>query len=102
MGRKSVIGGSGVASAERWRCGISIPGLPTRPGPSRAEISVRGAAVHSVRATKLRARDVHDHNTFDQPHVVAPETDGREAGGTSLAYEFPAASVTRLELDLGA
>ena len=64
------------------------------------DIAVRGASVRSARATTLRSRDVHDHNTFERPDAVRPVTADVAASGTTFAYEFPAASVTRLDLEL--
>ena len=64
------------------------------------DIAVRGASVRSARATTLRSRDVHDHNTFERPDAVRPVTADVAATGTTFAYEFPAASVTRLDLEL--
>jgi alpha-L-arabinofuranosidase len=69
--------------------------------PAAAEIVVRGATVRSARATTLRSRDVHDHNTFERPDVVKPQAAMVALSGPVLTYEFPAASVTRLDLELG-
>jgi len=66
-----------------------------------AEIVVRGGSIRSVRATTLSSRDVHDHNTFDAPRAVVPAEAEVAVGGTPLAYRFPAASVTKLEITLG-
>jgi alpha-N-arabinofuranosidase len=65
------------------------------------EITVRGATVGSVTATTLAARDVHDHNTFEEPDTVVPTTANVRAGGSPFVYRFPAASVTKLEIALG-
>jgi alpha-L-arabinofuranosidase len=67
-----------------------------------AEIAIRGGSVRSARATTLASRDVHDHNTFDAPRAVAPAEAEVAVSGTPFAYRFPAASVTKLELALGA
>ncbi len=63
------------------------------------EIAVRGATVKAGRARVL-AGEIHAHNTFDQPHAVEPVDADVTVSGASLVHRFPAASVTRLELDL--
>ncbi len=67
-----------------------------------AEVAIRGAAVRSAKATTLQADDVHAHNTFERPDRVVPSSSAVQASGPSLVYEFPAASVTSLELEMGA
>jgi len=65
-----------------------------------AEIALRGVAVRAARATTLTGRDVHDHNTFERPDAVRPAEAAVAASGAAFVYEFPAASVTRLDIDL--
>ena len=67
-----------------------------------AEIALRGGAVASVHATTLVARDLHDHNTFDAPRAVEPSEAEVPVSGAPLLYRFPAASVTKLAITLGA
>ena len=69
--------------------------------PRETEISVRDAAVGAIGATTLAARDVHDHNTLEEPDTVAPTTANVRADGSRFVYRFPAASVTKLEMKLG-
>jgi alpha-L-arabinofuranosidase len=68
--------------------------------PVAAGIVVRGASIRSSRATTLLSGDVHDHNTFDRPAVVRPQTANVTLAGPVPVYEFPAASVTRLDIEL--
>ncbi len=69
--------------------------------PRDAEIAVRGGTPRAVHATTLGGRDIHDHNTFDAPRTVVPaEADVRP--GAPFVYRFPPASVTRLDITLGA
>jgi alpha-L-arabinofuranosidase len=70
--------------------------------PRDTEIAVRGRVVRSVAATTLAARDVHDHNTFEAPRTVAPATANVPASAAPFVYRFPAASVTKLEITVGA
>jgi alpha-N-arabinofuranosidase len=65
------------------------------------EITVRGASVGAVTATTLAARDVHDHNTFEEPETVVPTTATVRVSGSPFVYRFPAASVTKLEIAMG-
>ncbi|MDE3216667.1 MAG: alpha-L-arabinofuranosidase, partial [Gemmatimonadota bacterium] len=76
---------------------------PSMTEARETEIAVRGGAVRSGRATTLAAHSVHDVNTFAHPDTVAPTSAELPAGavGGSLVYEFPPASVTKLEFALG-
>jgi alpha-N-arabinofuranosidase len=65
-----------------------------------AEISVRGAAIKSVKATILTDSDVHAHNTFAEPNRVLLKEAPVTQSGKDLVYRFPPASVTRLDIDL--
>ncbi len=67
---------------------------------TEAEIVVRGASIQSGQATTLTSTDLHVHNTFDNPHALEPTIAGIRPQNDSLVYRFPAASVTRLQLDL--
>ena len=64
------------------------------------EIVVHGATIQSARARTLTSSDIHAHNTFDQRDAVSPQTKALDLQRRSLAYSFPAASVTRLTLSL--
>ena len=65
-----------------------------------AEIVVRGATATAGSATVLTNSDIHAHNTFEQKHVVVPETKVLEINGRTLHYTFPPSSVTKLALTL--
>jgi len=69
--------------------------------PRETEIAVRGGTLRSVVATTLAATDVHAVNTFEQPNRIVSVTKNVAASGRVLAYTFPAASVTKLEITLG-
>lgn len=69
--------------------------------PRRGAIIVRGATVRSGRGQVLAAEDIHAHNSFDQPHAVQTRDVAVATGGAGVEHEFPPASVTRLELELG-
>jgi alpha-N-arabinofuranosidase len=66
-----------------------------------AEVSVRGAAVAAARAVVLTSKDPRAHNTFAEPLALQPREEPVAAPrGGVLVHRFPAASVTRLTLDL--
>ena len=70
--------------------------------PRETEIALRGGSIRSATATTLAARSVHDVNTFDQPDLITPTRASIRASGGVFSYTFPAASVTKLEITLGA
>jgi alpha-N-arabinofuranosidase len=67
--------------------------------PRETEIVIRGSAVKSAHGTVLTNRDIHAHNTFEQPNSVVPQTTDIKVAAP-LAFTFPAASVSALRLDL--
>jgi len=60
-----------------------------------------GSAATPVRCTTLAENDVHAVNSFDEPNRVHPRETTVAMNGSSLVYDFPPASVTRLEIALG-
>ncbi len=66
-----------------------------------AEIVIRGAAVKFARLRVLRSDDIHARNTFDAPRAIEPLESVVPAGGPTIVHRFPAASVTRFQLQLG-
>jgi alpha-N-arabinofuranosidase len=65
-----------------------------------AQVAVRGAKLKSAMATVLSHADIHAHNTFAQKDVVTPKTQSAEVKGDILTFRFPAASVTKLAVQL--
>jgi len=63
------------------------------------EISVTGGELKPIRSRVLTSRDIHAHNTFEQPNALEP-ADQELSGAANFTYRFAAASVTRLEFDL--
>ena len=65
------------------------------------EIAIRGANVKSIKATTLAAKDIHAHNSFEQPRGVEPvESKSASPRDGALVHEFPPASVTRFQIAL--
>jgi alpha-N-arabinofuranosidase len=68
--------------------------------PRDTQIAVRGARLKSAKATVLSHSDIHAHNSFDQRNVVTPIVQSAEIKGDVLNFQFPAASVTKLAVQL--
>jgi alpha-N-arabinofuranosidase len=73
---------------------------PNVKDPVEAQIAVRGASIKSGTATILTAPDIHARNTFEQPKAVMPKAENFNGKGSSPVFRFPAASVTKLNLQL--
>jgi alpha-N-arabinofuranosidase len=65
-----------------------------------AQLLVRGAKMRSAAATVLSHADIHAHNTFSERNVVTPKEQSAEVKGDVLNFRFPAASVTKLTVQL--
>ena len=65
-----------------------------------ADIVVRGARVASAIAKVLSTKDVHAHNTFENPQAVEPRDAVVKVSGESVAFRFEPASVTSLQMTL--
>jgi alpha-N-arabinofuranosidase len=68
--------------------------------PLQAQIGARGARISSAKATVLTAADIHAHNTFQDRNTVAPKSAQVQVKGDGATFEFPPASVVRLDLQL--
>jgi alpha-L-arabinofuranosidase len=64
------------------------------------QITIRDARVKSGSATVLTATDIHARNTFDERQALTPKTEQLAISGGAPAFRFPAASVTKLTLQL--
>jgi alpha-L-arabinofuranosidase len=61
---------------------------------------IPGAAVRVCVVRTLSAPDIHAHNSFDDPNAVEPKDETANVR-SPLVWNFPPASVTRLEIELG-
>jgi alpha-N-arabinofuranosidase len=66
------------------------------------EITLRGGTIRSVKATTLASTDVHAVNSFERPDAITPTIADIAASGQSVVHTFLPASVTRLDIVLGA
>lgn len=64
------------------------------------EIVLRGGSARGARATVLASSDIHAHNDFDHPRAVEPKGQPANVSGSTFAWTFAPASVTKLEIDL--
>ena len=65
-----------------------------------AQVTVRGAKMRAASALVLAHTDIHAHNTFTEKDVVTPRPQTAEIKGDVLSFRFPAASVTKLSIQL--
>jgi len=91
---------AGSASIQQKRLVLTVVNPDTNQ-EREAEIAVRSSSVLSGRATTLTASDIHAYNSFDNLRAVEPKESVIQSTGKTLVYRFPAASVTRLTLELG-
>jgi alpha-N-arabinofuranosidase len=64
-------------------------------------IQLRGGTAREARGEVLTGPDIHAHNDFAHPETVKPESLNVEAAGGSLRVRIPAASVIKIQADLG-
>jgi alpha-N-arabinofuranosidase len=74
---------------------------PAFDAPQTAEIALRGGRIQNISAAVLAAKDVHAHNSFENPRSVEPSTMTLAASGPVIVHTFPPASVTKLEVTIG-
>jgi alpha-N-arabinofuranosidase len=65
-----------------------------------AEIVLRGATPSSAKAWVVADSDIHAHNSFDQPDRVKTRTADVTVRSSGLSFTFPAASVTKIDVQL--
>ena len=90
---------SGSSSVKGKQLTLTI----TNPHISEAretEIVIRGAKIASAKARILSSKDIHAHNTFENPKTVEPRNESVKFKNDALVFNFDAASVTRLQLNL--
>jgi alpha-L-arabinofuranosidase len=90
---------SGSCSVQGTR-GVLTVVNPDIQNPQDTQINVRGARISNVRATILSSSDIRAHNSFDQPGALEP-AEKTVTAGSPFMFQFPPASVTCLQFDLG-
>ncbi len=96
---KSLWGLAGSASLRGKTLVVTVVN-PHVSEPRTAEVSLRGANARSGRVTVLASPDIHAHNDFDNLHAIEPKLVPASFSGSSFAFTFQPASVTKLEIDL--
>jgi alpha-L-arabinofuranosidase len=64
------------------------------------EIAIRGASIRSGSGRTLTSTDIRARNTFANPRGLEPRDAPVNASGSTIVFQFPPASVTRLQMDL--
>ncbi|MBO0727192.1 MAG: alpha-L-arabinofuranosidase [Blastocatellia bacterium] len=90
---------NGSASLQDRRVILTVTN-PDPKAPVETEITIRGANVKEVEALTLTAKDIHAHNSFDNPRAIEPQTSQATTKGRAIVYSFAPASVTRLRITL--
>lgn len=74
---------------------------PDARAARETEINIRGARIAACQARVLSDKDIHAHNSFENPHALEPKDERVSVGsGGTLVYHFAPASVTRLQITL--
>ena len=89
----------GAASLRDKRLALTAVN-PDVSKPMEAPLTIRGANVKSGTATVLTSTDIHARNTFEQPEALVPKSAGVNVRGGNVSFDFPPASVAKLELEL--
>src|SRR5205085_7437775 len=99
-GRPATLRGlNGSASLRDRQLTLTVTN-PDFNAAKEAEIAVHGAGVREVSVTALTAKDIHAHNSFDNPRAIEPQQSQATLKGGTLVYNFAPASVTRLQIML--
>jgi len=90
-----------LGSASRKQNAVTVTMVnPDLENGKIAQIAVPGAQIGGASARVLAARDVHDHNTFDQPDAVTLRTLEVFASADLIHVEIPASSVASVRIEL--
>ena len=73
---------------------------PNVRAPLEAQIVVHGARIGSADATVLTASEIHAHNTFVDHQAVTPVSQKVHVSDGGGIFHFPAASVSKIVLQL--
>ena len=91
---------AGSASINGKQLTLTAVNADARSG-RETEINIRGARIAACQALVLSDKDIHAHNSFENPHALEPKDEKVSVGsGGTLVYRFAPASVTRLQLTL--
>jgi alpha-L-arabinofuranosidase len=91
------LNGSASVSGKNLTLTVTNPHLNEK---QTSEIAIRGAKIKSAKARVLSTNDVHNHNTFANPNAVQPKEVLVKYNGDTVSFDFDAASVTAIYLEL--
>jgi alpha-L-arabinofuranosidase len=100
-GEQRMFGLDGSASLKDDVLTLSVVN-PHADQPVEALITLRGGKARSAAVLVLAHKDIHTHNTFDQPDACKPETSALALNSSEWRYTFAPASVTVFRVFLGA
>jgi alpha-N-arabinofuranosidase len=95
----SLWGLNGSASLKDKQLTLTVVN-PSAKETREAEISIRGASIKSGESRTLTSSDIHARNTFTNPHGLEPKDATVNGSGSTIAFAFAPASVTRLIFNL--
>jgi alpha-N-arabinofuranosidase len=75
---------------------------PELDRPKDVEVRLRGGQAANTTASVLASDDMHAHNTFEQPNTVAVKALPCSVKDGAVYFTAPAASVTMVQIELGA
>jgi alpha-N-arabinofuranosidase len=99
MGDRSFWGLAGSATLHGKKLVVTVVN-PHVSEARAADVSLRGASARSAKVTVLADADIHAHNDFDHPHAVESKEETANVSGSTFAWTFKPASVTKLEIEL--
>ena len=73
---------------------------PDIQNAQETEIALRGATIKDVQVTTLTHKDIHAHNSFENPRAIEPQPGKAAISGGTVRCSFAPASVTRLQITL--
>ena len=99
-GKQATFGGlKGAASVNGNALTLTVVN-PDVSQPLEAEIVLRGAKAASAAVSMVAEKDIHAHNTLEQPDQVKTHTAQVNVSGNRLTFKFPPASVVRIAVNL--
>ena len=73
---------------------------PDIQNAQETEIALRGATIKDVQVITLTHKDIHAHNSFENPRAIEPQPGKAAISGGTVRCSFAPASVTRLQITL--
>jgi alpha-N-arabinofuranosidase len=97
--KRKLFGLTGSASVKEGKLTLTVVN-PHVEESAEAKITVLGGKVLEGQGTILTHKNIHAHDTFENPKEVIPQSTDCAAYGSTFTHAFPPASITRLDLFL--